>query len=157
MSLVLPHRDDEGRVDSVQVWRFGDVPPCQVCDGSGWRRVPRNMRLDAKPFALVDLELRECATCSGTGDASAREAQGAGSRNVGREGGEESTALRTEHDAEVAGRAGGSDGRRHGQVLLADAALDDAHVQPEPASCHEPAGVGSTPAMPVPVEVGMVP
>lgn len=67
MSLILAHRDAAGRVDSVQVWRFKGVPKCRVCDGRGWRSLPRNMRLEPSP-ALVDLELRECATCAGTGD-----------------------------------------------------------------------------------------
>lgn len=69
MSLVLVHRDDKGRVDSVSVWRFEGVPKCGVCDGRGWRQLPRNLRNVGTGEAVLDLELRECATCAGTGDA----------------------------------------------------------------------------------------
>lgn len=68
VSLVLVHGDRRSP-ESISVWRFEGTPKCGVCDGRGYRLLPRNFRWGDKPGdALLDLLLRECATCAGTGD-----------------------------------------------------------------------------------------
>lgn len=68
MSLVLVHGDRRSP-ESISVWRFRGTPACPVCDGRGYRLLPRNFRHGTgESDALVDLLLRECATCAGTGD-----------------------------------------------------------------------------------------
>lgn len=66
MSLIIPAGNPKSP-ESVRVWRFRGVPKCAVCEGMGYRRVPRNSK-KTENGTTHDLVLRECATCAGTGD-----------------------------------------------------------------------------------------